>query len=179
MFLSTTLQDFEGPAKNSRALASLEPRTTRSYLDSLCEYPGSSSVPVGILPIKMSSKEARLWDYFANFIAPQCTVSTGLNPYHDIVLRLAARSPCGPLFRVIMAVAASELHNLGQGEEEAVVSEFRGLALRSLITYLTGSQQTPQETIVTTVMMAFLEVSLSLCPPADPVLSTCPLPFLA
>lgn len=109
--------------------------------------------------MKISCKELRLWDYFATFIAPKCALSIDPNPYRDVVLRLAAHAPRGPLFEVIMAVAATQMHNLGHGEMGVSTWKLRGLALRSLRHQLTGSHQTPQEIIVTTVMMGFLEVS--------------------
>lgn len=58
-----------------------------------------------------------------------------------------------------MAVAASQMYNLGHGEMEALTWESRGLALSTLRNHLRGSQQTPEETIIATVMMSFLEVS--------------------
>lgn len=127
--------------------------------------PGPSSIPVGLSPMRMSSREGRLWDYFDNFITPKCAVADGPNPYRDVVLRLAAQAPCGPLFRVVMAVAASQMHSLGHGETEASAWESRGLALGSLRSRLASGQQTTEEVIITTVMMGFLEVSTLSSPP--------------
>lgn len=60
-----------------------------------------------------------------------------------------------------MAVASIQLHNLGRTEEVITSMELHGLALASLRNYLVGNQQSPEETIITTLMMGFLEVS---CP---------------
>lgn len=60
-----------------------------------------------------------------------------------------------------MAVASTQLHNLGHAEEAISSMELHELALTSLRTYLVGNQQSPEETIITTLMMGFLEVSCS------------------
>lgn len=166
MFLNTTYQDFDGLVDRDVAPLVREPEHLK-YRGNLSPTSDSQlqctlsprSVPVGLSPVRMSSQEGRLWNYFESFITPQCAVSDGLNPYRDVVLRLAAHSPHGPLFRVIMAVAASQMHNLGHGGMEAAC-EARGIALGALRRRLASEHHTTEEIIITTVMMGFLEVSI-------------------
>lgn len=170
IFLNITLEDFiQQPSRNCRPFVTgslgLPDHGGHSTVMA-SSFPPSSArmpcfIPVELPPVRICSKEARLLDYFTNFIAPKCATDIGINPYLNIVLPIAARSPSGPLFRIIMAVASIQLYNLGHAEEALSSMELHGLALTSLRNYLAGNQQSPEETIITTLMMGFLEVS---CP---------------
>lgn len=191
MFLNTTLRDFEGLVGEEHEVhksiispprlgGASTPQTDdiTSLLEddeTLLHHPLDPPPPPPPTPaglgslVRMSSAELRLWSYFASFIAPRCALRVEApNPYRDVVLRLAGHAPRGPLFGVVMAVAATQMHNLGHGGDEATGAAawaLCGRALRSLRRRLGagGERETPQEVIVATVMMGFLEVS-SVCP---------------
>jgi hypothetical protein len=168
MFLNFGLQDFEVIApREYEDLIEFSPASIKD-IDSqrtrvlLCQPLGlldPSLRPAGFSCIKMSDKEGQLWDYFVNFIAPQCAVRLAANPYRSVVLRIAAAAPGGPLFQCVMAIAACQKYTLGHGEPKTSSWEFRAQALKSLRCHLDENQHGPEEAIVTIVMMSFLEVS--------------------
>lgn len=166
MFVNVAFQDFDdiasGQYKNLVGLSPALAQDVQRTEDLFCQSPGllgPSLRPTGLSNMTISNKEARLWDYFVNFITPQCAVRLTANPYRSVVLRIAAATPGGPLFQCVMAIAASQMHTLGHGELEISPCNFRGLAFRSLRRHLDASQHGPEEAIVTVVMMSFLEVS--------------------
>ena len=170
MFLNVAFRDFQASAENAASdeledLVGLDSASTpdlqqtRGLLSRRPELPGSLLPPTRLSSLGLSVREARLWDYFVNFITPQCAVRLAANPYRSIVLRIAAASPGGPLFQCVMAIAASQMHNLRHGEHHTSSWEFRALALKSLRCHLDVTQHGPEEAIATIVMLSFLEVS--------------------
>lgn len=170
MFLNAALRDFEdAPSGQYEDLIDLELALIQD-IQQTKDLPGrlpgrlagpSSLVlrPTGFSSMNFSYKESRLWDYFVNFITPQCAVSLAANPYRNVVLRIAAAAPHGPLFQCVMAIAASQMNRLRHGEPKTSSWEFRASALKSLRRHLDASQHEPEEAIATVVMMSFLEVS--------------------
>ncbi|KUI55310.1 hypothetical protein VP1G_02690 [Cytospora mali] len=172
MFLNVAYRDFEDAASSEDIdlvdLGLITVHDMQRTRDPFCQPPGlctPSSLPTGLPALKISSKEARLWDYFVNFITPQCAVRLAANPYRSVVLRIAAAAPGGPLFQCVMAIAASQMYNLRHGEPGTSTWEFRALALKSLRSHLDANQHGPEEAIVTIVMMSFLEI-LEDCSPS-------------
>lgn len=168
MFLNFGLQDFEVIApRRYEDLIDISPALIKDIdlqrTRVLLCHP--SLRPAGFSCIKISDKEGQLWDYFVNFIAPQCAVSLAANPYRSVVLRIAAAAPGGPLFQCVMANAACQKYTLGHGEHKTSSWEFRAQALKSLRRHLDENQHGPEEAIVTIVMMSFLEI-LEDCSPS-------------
>lgn len=156
------------PSKSDEELTILELTSNAS------NTPLSSTDPfyhVEILPelgtLQMSPAESHLWTYFHKAIAPTCILNPAINPYQDIILRIAAfTGNTSPLFHAIMAISASQLHILGNENFSFLSWHCRQKALRSLrletIKMEQGSIDQPLEAqILATVMaMVFLDVSL-------------------
>lgn len=166
MFLNVGLQDFDEVGSSEYDdLVDFSPAMVKNMQrtrDLFCQargLPDPSLRPAGLSCINISEKEGRMWDYFVNFITPQCAVSLAANPYRSVVLRIAAATPGGPLFQCVMAIAACQMYTLGHGEPKTSSWEFRATALKSLRRHLDESQHGPEEAMVTIVMMSFLEVS--------------------
>lgn len=89
IFLNVTLKDFQRRPRKCR------PSVTEGL--GLTDHGGHStvmpsshppsharmppSVTVELPPVRISSQETRLLDYFTNFIAPKCATDTGINPF--------------------------------------------------------------------------------------------------
>lgn len=120
-------------------------------------------------PLELSSDEHYLWNYFDSCIAPQCVQNPKLNPYRDVVLRIAAASKEGPLRYCVLAVAANQLHSIGLVKYKEAMWLHRARALRLLCAQVAGlahasSHTTCKEIIITeqiiasTLMLCFFEV---------------------
>ncbi|KAK8116554.1 MFS general substrate transporter [Apiospora kogelbergensis] len=103
-------------------------------------------------------------------IAPQCVQNPKLNPYRDVVLRIAAASKEGPLRYCVLAVAANQLHSIGLVKYKEAMWLHRARALRLLCAQVAGlahasSHTTCKEIIIneqiiaSTLMLCFFEIS--------------------
>lgn len=131
---------------------------------------GNSTYHVDILPelwtLQLSPAESHLWTYFHKAIAPTCILNPAINPYQDIILRIAAfTGNTSPLFHAIMAISASQLYILGNESFYYLSWHYRQRALRSLrletVKMEQGAVDQPLEAqILATVMaMVFLDVN--------------------
>jgi hypothetical protein len=64
-------------------------------------------------PLSLDREDTYLWEYFATCVTPHCSLDETTNPYQNVILRVAASSPQGPLFQCILGAAANQLYNLG------------------------------------------------------------------
>lgn len=119
--------------------------------------------------LQLSPTESHLWTYFHKAIAPTCILNPAINPYQDVILRIAAfTGTASPLFHAIMAISASQLYILGNLDFYSLSWSYRQRALRSLrlqtIKMEEGaSDQAVEAQILATVMaMVFLDVCLGL-----------------
>ena len=122
-----------------------------------------------LLPLPLSARDIYLWEYFDRRVTPQCTLNAEINPYRDILLRVAASSPGGPLMQCILAVSANELHNLGHDAYRTSIWDHRAHALRllrreveldSTATDLSLSRITDTaQILLSTMMLCFFEVN--------------------
>ncbi|KAI1336861.1 fungal-specific transcription factor domain-containing protein [Xylariaceae sp. FL0016] len=120
----------------------------------------------------LSAQEGYLWDYFNRGITPQCVLDQNLNPYRNVVLRLAAVSPGGPLFHCILAVAANQLNSLGRKEYLPLMWSYRAEALKRLRTTIdhlcTAPNNSPKfkdeyeydQALACAIMLCFFDVSV-------------------
>lgn len=122
---------------------------------------------VGLSPLPMSPIESHLWTYFHEAIAPTCVLNPRLNPYQDIILRIAASTGnTSPLFHSIMAISASQLYILGNRTFHSSACDYRHQALRRLrleTIKMEGGplDQASRAQILATVMaLVFLDVSI-------------------
>ena len=113
----------------------------------------------------MSPVESYLWDYFHSAIAPSCVLDPAVNPYQDIILRIAASTgKTLPLFHIIMAISARERAILGDGKYNRVALSYHHQAVRLLrletVKMEQGvSDQISKAQILATVMaLVFLDV---------------------
>lgn len=120
--------------------------------------------------ISMNSTEGYLWSYFDEYITPQCVLTPEYNPYRNVILRLAVSSQRGPLFHCILAVAANQLHSIGQKQYRQFMWLHRAEALRELrfrVNAATGSSNDTNyddisavaQITSSTLMLCFFEVS--------------------
>ncbi|SPO01040.1 uncharacterized protein DNG_03788 [Cephalotrichum gorgonifer] len=81
----------------------------------------------------LNPEESHLWSYFHQRIAPACVLDPALNPYQDVILRIAASTGnMSPLFRSIMAISSSQLYILGNQDYYSSSWGYRHQALRAL-----------------------------------------------
>jgi hypothetical protein len=119
--------------------------------------------------IKLSTEESRLWIYFSDFIAPRCVLIESVNPFLDMILRLAATYTTGSLFHCVMAVSIRQMQILGHGDPQLSLWSYRNQALailrKEIVGYESGSEGTSaskeriHQILLSTVMMCFFEVS--------------------
>jgi len=168
---------------SSPSLSTLSPSS--SPLPTYTETPCQDIAPY-IPPLALSKDDAYLWEYFATCVTPQCSLDNITNPYRNVVLRIAASSPQGPLFQCIIGASANQLHNLGHKGFEAKIWHSRANALAllrrgmegqvSLTDTLHTDYDSAAQILGSAVMLCFSEVSdwnrrkqseLLTCPP-DP-----------
>lgn len=180
MFLATTPHDFDSDAESSMQRP-----------DEISCYPISSMIESAfplhedqarrhscntILPLRyvssssMSSDEGYLWTYFDECITPQCVINPRFNPYRDIVLRIAAISPDGPLLHCVLAVAANQLYSIGLARYKSIMWLHRAKALHLLRARVKdasfGTEAWPYDQIeegqiiASTLMLCFFEVRI-------------------
>ncbi|KAF3801327.1 hypothetical protein GCG54_00005483 [Colletotrichum gloeosporioides] len=174
MFLNTTWQDFDevstilpGPWVDNSDNHSRSLDATRSLL-SFNTSPSDLTIPRGLSPLSLSTGEASLWNYFNEFIAPRCVLKDGINPYRQIILRIAAASPGGPVYRSILAVSAHQMQVLRHSEQLRSIWTYRDHALFSLRKTISeysssttgGSlrKALAQQITASTLMMCFFEI---------------------
>lgn len=128
-----------------------------------------NDIPPRLWTLQLSSAESHLWTYFHKAIAPTCVLNPAINPYQDVILRIAAfTGNTSPLFHAIMAISASQLHILGNQDFYPLSWDYRQRALRSLRQQTTKIEQgttdkSLEAQILATVMaMVFLDVSFAL-----------------
>ena len=117
-------------------------------------------------PLYLTPGESHLWSYFHQRIAPTCVLNPAVNPYQDVILRIAASTGKeSPLFRSIMAISSSQLYILGNQDYHSSSWDYRYQALRAL-RLETGRMeqealgQASEAQILATVMaLVFLDVS--------------------
>ncbi|KAH0430647.1 hypothetical protein CcaCcLH18_07682 [Colletotrichum camelliae] len=174
MFLNTTWQDFE---EVSAIL--IEPWVDDSdnhsgshdaacSLLSLNTSSSDLTIPRSLSPLNFSTGEASLWNYFNDFIAPRCVLKDGINPYRQIILRIAAASPGGPVYRSILAVSAHQMQVLKHSEQLRSIWTYRDHALfslRNMISEYSSStiggslrKELAQQIMASTLMMCFFEI---------------------
>ncbi|KAK3309271.1 fungal-specific transcription factor domain-containing protein [Chaetomium strumarium] len=83
-------------------------------------------------PLSMDSEDSYLWEYFATCVTPHCSLDETTNPYQNVILRVAASSPHGPLFQCILGASANQLYNLGHASFGAKSWQCRANALALL-----------------------------------------------
>lgn len=170
MFLNTTWRDFEeiptipnetrvnnsGPADTT--CSSLVPNTNSSDL-TISRY---------LSPLNLATGDAFLWKYFDEFVAPRCVLKDGINPYRQIILRIAAASPGGPVYRSILAVSSHQMQVLGHSGQPRNVWSYRdhaSVSLRKTISEYSSATigrslriEMAQQIMASTLMMCFFEV---------------------
>ncbi|KAF5578859.1 heterokaryon incompatibility protein [Fusarium pseudocircinatum] len=116
-------------------------------------------------PIAISSVELDLWHYFSVAIAPACVLDPAVNPYKDIILRIAhPGDKTSPVFNIIMAIAAQEKAILGGPKYHSIAMRYYNGAVRTLrldiIKLNNGlSDQASKASILATVMaLVFLDI---------------------
>lgn len=174
MFLNHHVHDFEdAPVRIILNMPMHETSTNSARkitADGSPIFPLSSS-HFGLSSLGLNQNEAYLWHYFDNFIAPRCVVNCDNNPYRQIILRIAASSPDGPVLQGILAVSAQQMKALGHVKDTVRIWDHRNRALELLRSYLftyseaEGNTNTKrmlaQEIMASTLMMCFFEVSYS------------------
>lgn len=124
-----------------------------------------------ISPLAISSEQLRLWSYFNEAIAPTCVLNPNLNPYQDVILRIAAsKGTASPLFNGIMAISASQLYILGDTRFQSLYWDYRDRVLRSLRleTAKVGHERMARDPssaahiLATVMILMFLDVSINL-----------------
>ncbi|KAK8078691.1 hypothetical protein PG994_002498 [Apiospora phragmitis] len=118
-------------------------------------------------PLNLNPEEHYLWSYFDSCIAPQCVQDPKLNPYRDVVLRIAASSQEGSLLPCVLAVAANQLHSIGRVEYKPVMWLHRARALsllRSQVSDLAHTSNSDscnatlnEQIVASTLMLCFFE----------------------
>ena len=176
MFLHVSLPDFDLAPSSHLFLDSDSDDTEKSSSDGDSELStlaaasfealahGSELIP-SLSHLFMTPEETRLWSYFHQRIAPSCVLNPALNPYQDIILRIAASTGNeSPLFRSIMAISSSQLYILGNHDYHSPSWDYRYQALRAL-RFETGRMeqeildQASEAQILATVMaLVFLDV---------------------
>ncbi|KAK1638594.1 fungal-specific transcription factor domain-containing protein [Colletotrichum phormii] len=143
-------------------------RARKIPADKISRY--SPSLPrFNLSLVGLQDNEAHLWHYFDNFIAPRCVVSCVKNPYRQIVLRIAASSPHGPVLQAILAVSAQQMQALGHGESTVRIWDHRNRALELLRGHVLAysmseaegkpnASMLAQEIMASTMMMCFFEI---------------------
>lgn len=186
MFLSTTQDDFNlnrtsqllsdfsseecATVTSNQALGlSTEKRQTFQQSPRSKHDTYQTDIPPRLWTLQLSSAESHLWTYFHKAIAPTCVLNPAINPYQDVILRIAAfTGNTSPLFHAIMAISASQLHILGNLDFYPLSWDYRQRALRSLRQQTTKIEQgttdkSLEAQILATVMaMVFLDVSFAL-----------------
>jgi hypothetical protein len=121
-------------------------------------------------PLDLSSTECHLWQYFHGAIAPTCVLDPAVNPYQDIILRIAASTgKSSPLFNIVMAISAREHSILGRGDFHTIALRYHNQAVRLLRLETTKmeqgvSDQASKAQILATVMaLVFLDVCFASC----------------
>lgn len=179
MFLNTTFDDFNASSGDDEpwiddsasdaqsTLSSSTPSTSIEIFD-----PPTVTSPRSLDFFSLSKEHSRLWDYFTVFVAPRCALNHETNPYRNVILRIAAVSPQGPLFQCIMAVSASQMQMLKHGNPQISIWDHRNRALAALrnqvVNYNSQSRMITEaaigieQIISSTLMMCFYEVRLLL-----------------
>lgn len=113
----------------------------------------------------MTPKESHLWSYFHQRIAPSCVLNPAINPYQDVILRIAASTGSeSPLFRSIMAISASQLYILGHQNYLSSSWDYRYQALRALrletarMEQQVLNQASEAQILATVMALVFLDV---------------------
>lgn len=192
MFLHVSLPDFD-PAPSPRLFLDSDSDDTENSSSEggdpeLSSLPaqsvdglayGSELVPSLPHNLFMTIEESRLWSYFHQRIAPSCVLNPALNPYQDVILRIAASTGSeSPLFRSIMAISSSQLYILGDRDYHSSSWDYRCQALRALRLETARMEQElmdqalEAQVLATVMALVFLDVRyLSLLP--------CPVPFIS
>lgn len=154
------------PLSLTRASTPLTPWDGSEPGQSLSFFPPSRSLS----PLPLANHHTYLWEYFDKCITPQCVINTLINPYRDILLRVAASSPDGPLLHCILAVSANELHNLGNSTFKTTIWDHRARALNLLrrevevdslgASWGLTSRTSQAQVLLSTLMLCFFEVRL-------------------
>lgn len=129
----------------------------------------SSTLKLSLLvqpPFIQSPDEAYLWNYFDKFITPMCALNHGVNPYRDIILRVAASCPTASLYQCIMAVSAKQMEILGHQmpSPPGSVRSYRNDALASLRMQIQIQEEPSscnaemQQIVASSLMMCFFEI---------------------
>ncbi|KAK4234196.1 fungal-specific transcription factor domain-containing protein [Achaetomium macrosporum] len=129
MFLNTTISDFinaDPPSQHIHA------RPTQYAGDIRGHGHLTSHIGPYLPPLSMDREDSYLWEYFATCVTPHCSLDKGTNPYQNVILRIAASSPQGPLFQCIIGASANQLYNLGHKSFGAKSWQCRANALALL-----------------------------------------------
>ena len=150
----------------AEALMDLSPRPFDTSLRSL-----QAITPLPALPsFSLDQDDSYLWNYFSQCVIHQCAVDDISNPYRNVILRLAASSPGGPLFQCVLAASANQLRNLGHMRFDNKAWKCRANAL-SLVRKEVGALPEAMENLTlasaaqiisSTAMFCFFEVSIYL-----------------
>ncbi|KAK1674025.1 fungal-specific transcription factor domain-containing protein [Colletotrichum godetiae] len=171
MFLNSHAHDFEGTSAGviiDMPVHETSTKLARKILSDKISRYSSSSPRFTLSPIGLHDKEAHLWHYFDQFIAPRCVVSCDKNPYRQIILRIAASSPDGPVMQAILAASAQQMQVLGHGESTVLIWDHRNRALELLRGHVfayseadvktNAKRMLAQEIMASTMMMCFFEI---------------------
>lgn len=138
------------------------------HLSSLSN-PKPISPATWLSPLRLTAEQSRLWVYFHQAIAPSCVLNPHLNPYQDVILKIAASTGnTSPLFHAIMAISANQLYILGHKSLSSSLGDYRHRVLRSLRLETTKLEKTTLDAasaapILATVMaLVFLDVGVTL-----------------
>lgn len=125
------------------------------------------NVPLWPLHLNLSPSQSFLWNYFHEAIAPACVLNPQLNPYRDVILRIAASmGNTSPLFHCIMAISASQLYVLGDRKFYQTSCDYRHQALHRLRLETAKLECTPvpatssAHVLATVMTLVFLDVSI-------------------
>ncbi|KAI0018302.1 fungal-specific transcription factor domain-containing protein [Xylariomycetidae sp. FL0641] len=139
MFINVAPYDFSrtpsprGPSHATDWIMGRESQSNRLQVDRHHHAVPRHQTPLReFSPYLLSNSEAYLWNYFDQNVTPQCVLDPSLNPYRNIILRMALSSPGGPLFHCVLASAANQLNSLGHGEYLPTMWMYRARALRHL-----------------------------------------------
>ena len=134
-------------------------------------YARLSELLPSLSQLYLTSEESHLWSYFHQRIAPACVLNPSLNPYQDVILRIAASTGNeSPLFRSIMAISASQLYILGDRGYHSSSWDYRYQALRALRFETVRMEQemldqaSEAQVLATVMALIFLDVSYSNAP---------------
>jgi hypothetical protein len=105
----------------------------------------------------LTNTEPYLLDYYINYLAPKCSLSTALNPYLDVLLPIAYEF--APLRHTLLAASACQLYHFsGDRTFEVQSLRHRSKAISGLNRHL-GTTKMDWKSLATMVMFCFRDIT--------------------